>query len=114
MVQQGFHFSVYSQGRPVIGRAAQGLFLLLAAIRARLQGSVEEGTSEKIGPFLFLALLHRKFHFQLKIEKEILKEERLRHKQKKESMKAFKTEALKPRGLKEKVARRKSKMNAGN
>ncbi len=50
---------------------------------------------------------------QVRIEKEILKEERLRYKQKKDSLKSFKTEALKPKGLKEKMLRRKSKMNAG-
>ncbi len=47
---------------------------------------------------------------QVRLEKDLLREERLRHKQKKESLRSFKTEALKPRGLKEKMLRRKSKM----
>jgi formin 2 len=46
---------------------------------------------------------------QILIEKEIIKAERLRHRQKKETLKSFKTEALKPRGLKEKMLRKKSK-----
>ena len=46
---------------------------------------------------------------QIVIEKEMLKQERLRHKQRKETLKSFKTEALKPRGLKEKMLRKKSK-----
>ncbi|TRY63309.1 hypothetical protein TCAL_13592 [Tigriopus californicus] len=46
---------------------------------------------------------------QVRIEKEIIKAERLRHRQKKENLKSFKTEAVKPRGLKEKMLRRKSK-----
>ena len=46
---------------------------------------------------------------QIVIEKELLKAERLRHRQRKETLKSFKTEALKPRGLKEKMLRKKSK-----
>lgn len=46
---------------------------------------------------------------QVRIEKEIIKAERMRHRQKKENLKSFKTEAVKPRGLKEKMLRRKSK-----
>ena len=48
---------------------------------------------------------------QVRIEKEILKAERMRHRAKKETLKSFKTEAIKPRGLKEKMLRRKSKAN---
>ena len=47
---------------------------------------------------------------QILIEKEILKQERLRHKQKSETRKAFKVEPVKPRGLKEKLLRKKSKV----
>jgi formin 2 len=51
---------------------------------------------------------------QARIEKQILAEERLKHKKKSETLKSFKTEALKPKGLKEKMLRRKSKLNGGN
>jgi len=47
---------------------------------------------------------------QARIEKEMLKEERLRHRQKKESLKSFEVAAVKPRGLKDKMLRKKSKL----
>jgi formin 2 len=48
---------------------------------------------------------------QARIEKELLMEERARHKQKKENLKSFKTKPVEAGSLKDRLSRRKSKMD---
>ena len=48
---------------------------------------------------------------QARIAKEILKEERLRLKMKAESLRDFKTEPRKPKGLKEKMLKRRARQD---
>merc|ERR1712083_724650 len=48
---------------------------------------------------------------QAKIAKEIIREERMRHRLKTENLKDFKTQPTKPKGLKDRINKRKSRNN---
>ena len=48
---------------------------------------------------------------QARIAKEIIREERMRHRLKTENLKDFKTQPTKPKGLKDRINKRKSRNN---